>query len=303
MTSSDDGSEYEPVLYKDNYKWADIEPMEVSEWDGDGFCVKYTEEYKDLFGYFHAIMKKDEISERAVEISERVIEQVPSHYTAWWYKYHVLKKLGNIDFEKENQWINGILMENPKNYQLWFYKEWLFKRCDVVDQISFFEHMLNSDSKNFHLWSFAIFYGERWNKQAEIYQLALDEIKRDVRNNSAWNARYIVGQKLNVDVTKEFKEAAATLKEISQNEPVINFLIAMCEIDNSLIDDLLLLPDEMLKKKPDNFFAYYIKLYIETKRNNDLEIIRKICNELLIIDPIRAPYYNLLKSGKIHFKF
>lgn len=54
--------------------------------------------------------------------------------------------------------------------------------------------MLEQDAKNYHVWSYRQWMVERfglWRDDGEV-QFADEMIKRDVRNNSAWNHRFFV---------------------------------------------------------------------------------------------------------------
>lgn len=300
---SSDGCEYGALLYRDRAAWADVVPRPPAERSCGAFDVEYNDEYRDLIGYFSAVLESGEVSERALRLCEDVIDRMPSHYTAWWCKCRVLSEMGEIDFAREAEWINALLEQNPKNYQPWFYKEWLVRRGDAGDQRAFITKMLSADPKNFHLWSFALYYAEKRGQQREVYEIARDALARDVRNNSAWNARYVLGRALGVCAREEFAAAAAGLREVAQNEAAVNFALAMCEEEDALVDELEKIAVEMLEKKPDNFLAYYVRLYAETKRGNREEVIAELCEKLVEMDPIREPYYRLLRSGKVHFRF
>jgi hypothetical protein len=67
------------------------------------------------------------------------------------------------------------------------------------DEIPFLRDEYREDEKNYHGWSFPIWYAERWNKQQEVYELAKYQIQEDCRYISAWTTRKTVGDMLNVN--------------------------------------------------------------------------------------------------------
>lgn len=93
--------------------------------------------------YFRAVVKANELSERALRLTDEVIRLNAANYTAWYrppsplagvsrahdvllrpfvaryYRRKVLAAL-KTDFKEELQWVERIAAENPKNYQIWF---------------------------------------------------------------------------------------------------------------------------------------------------------------------------------------
>lgn len=288
-------------LYRDDPSFDDLQPVALPQQKGDPFFINYSAEIADLFTYFFALLEKDEISERGIKVSERVIEKFTSHYTAWWYKYHILEKLP-YDFNREAEFINNILTINPKSYQAWHYMQWLVDRADEFhDQIPFLKNTFAIDEKNFHAWSFSIWYAERWNQYEEVFSLALYQIQIDMRNNSAWNTRRTIGEKLNVDIEKEFNDVEESLLKIGKNESACNFAMSLVNKKIELKDRLKSLANKLIEKKPDNFYAYKLLLYVANLDGDKPEIDR-LCDILIKLDSIRAPYYSLLKAGKIKFE-
>lgn len=288
-------------LYRDDPSFSDLKPSPLPQTKGDPFFINYSEEIADLFGYFFALLEKDEISERGVKVSERVIEKFTGHYTAWGYKYHILETIP-YDFNREAEFINKILITNPKSYQAWHYMQWLVDRStEFHDQIPFLKSTFEIDEKNFHAWSFSIWYAERWNQYEEVFSLALYQIQIDMRNNSAWNTRRTIGEKLNVDIEKEFNDVEESLLKIGKNESACNFAMSLVDKKIEFKDRLKNLANKLIEMKPDNFHAYKLLLYVANLDNNKSEIDH-LCDELMKLDSIRVPYYSLLKSGKIKFQ-
>ncbi|EAY16569.1 prenyltransferase alpha subunit, putative [Trichomonas vaginalis G3] len=291
----------ENTLYKDREDWKDIEPLPLPQQPGDPFQVEYTEDYVDLMGYFLAVLHKKEVSQRALEITNKVIQRFHSHYTAWWYKYYILEKIG-YDFKTELQNLEKIIKDAPKSYQAWHYRQWLLERTnEKVDEVSFLKEVFLIDAKNFHAWSYAIWFADHFKLYKEIYDLANYQIEIDMRNNSAWNTRKAMVDFMNLDPKAEFEAAEQSLLKITKNEASMNYAFAIVEKDKSLEPKLQALGEKLYQKNPKNPRALQILLYVASGAN-DTEKIQKLCQELIIADPIRKPYYSLVLEGKIKYR-
>ena len=305
--SSSDESTYDPPFsYKDHPDFSDTEPVPLSPSDDVPYSIHRSDSYTELFSYFNAFAKSGETSNRALKISEDVIKEYPAHYTAWWNKFRILEQHG-FDFEKEDRILTDILLQSPKSYQAWYFKQWLYDHItEFHDAIPFLEMATQFDAKNFHMWSFALWYAKRWNRERDVYELAKRLCIEDFRNNSAWNARKILGDQIGVSPANEFEEAVKTLRIVGKNEAAVNFALAMVKKDNSLIDKAHDLGEELVEKNPDNMFGYLIRLFVLEFKNKQAEAdISKeraiICDDLIRVDPIRKPYYTLLKEGRIQY--
>lgn len=302
MSSESYYSEEEEIkMYKDNPEWSDLTPLPLPQQPDDPYFIYYDENYIDIFGYFFAIVQKNEISPRCIQICERIIKNYPGTYTAWALKYKCLEKLG-FDYEKEEKFLDYIYDSNPKSYQLWYYEGWLSDHVsEFHDKIPFLQKVFSEDPKNFHAWSFALQYAERWHQEKEIFELSKEMIEQDFRNNSAWNARLTLGEILNVPLVEEFNDAEKCIRLVQKNEAPINFAFALVKKDPSLVERLDSLGNYMIETNPQNHFAWLVRLFVESEKNNNVEI-SKICDELIKTDPFRVNYYTLLKNGKIKFE-
>lgn len=288
------------ILYRDREEWKDITPLPLPQTAGDPFAVEYTELYEDLMGYFLAVLKVKEISLRALDITNEVIAKFPAHYTAWWYKFFILESIG-YNAEKLLDELSAIIKKSPKSYQAWHYRQWIMEReKECIDEIAFFKEVFDIDAKNFHAWSYAIWYADNFNQHQAIYDLAVDQIRIDMRNNSAWNARKTMSDKLNKPPSEEFQAAYDSLMIITKNEAAVNYAYAMVEKDTSLTEKLVELGNVLVEKNPQNPFGLGIQLYLASK-SNDSAKIQELCAKLTEADPIRHNYYSLVSQGKIKY--
>ena len=70
--------------YADAPEWLDIVPIPQDEGGPNPLAaIAYTEEYSEAMSYLRAVMAKNEMSERALDLTEDVIGMNPAHYTVW----------------------------------------------------------------------------------------------------------------------------------------------------------------------------------------------------------------------------
>ncbi|GMF01823.1 unnamed protein product [[Candida] boidinii] len=226
------------------YNYDDVEPISLDDDPTQDIIlckILYSDEYKKSLGILRRLMKNKEYSERALYLTEVVIDQVSAHYTVWQYRYHIVKEIG-VDLNKEFEWCEQVAIDNIKNYQIWHYKQLLVDlmlqekekyNYTVNMEYPLIEAMINDDSKNYHVWSYRRWLVERFELYNSTIELdfTLQRIKEDVRNNSAWNHRFFV----------RFGNA---LKENASNE--------LKQVDQSIIDEELELLKLLIESSPQN---------------------------------------------------
>jgi protein farnesyltransferase/geranylgeranyltransferase type-1 subunit alpha len=291
--SSDGEPQPNPLV---SFDWSDLALVPMPQEEGDPFFIIYTEDYIEIFGRFNAILDKQEESPRVLALCNWIISQWPKHVTAWWYKFRLLENLG-YDFETEMKRIEDDLRYDIKSYQAWHYRQWLVDRSpEPVDELPKLGKLLHIDEKNVHAWNYAIWWARRNHKQQVVYNLALEHIESDCRNNSAWNARKLLGEDLSVDPTAEFETCLENLRDVGKNEAALNFLKAMADREPALKARLRPAAEELIGLGRDNPFGWVLLLSQAT----DQEEITRLCDQLIESDAIRTPYYNLVKQGVIH---
>ena len=184
------------VPFIDRDEWDDIDPIEQYEGGIAPIApIPYPEEYVEIMGYFRAILKKDEISQRAFNLTEEVIFHSMGNYTAWHYRRRCLDEL-KLPLEDEIKWLqtHGLRME--KNYQIWHHRrciaEILAEKLDTASEMDFLDKIFDSDTKNFHAWSYRVWLIERfqlWDGELDFCNKLMDA---DVFNNSLWSYRYFL---------------------------------------------------------------------------------------------------------------
>jgi protein farnesyltransferase/geranylgeranyltransferase type-1 subunit alpha len=95
------------------------------------------------------------------------------------------------------EWLRGPTgLKLEKNYQIWHHRrciaEILADGMDFNAELEFLKLIFQSDSKNYHAWSYRVWLVERfslWEGELEYAESLLDE---EVTNNSAWSYRYFI---------------------------------------------------------------------------------------------------------------
>ncbi|CAB4412720.1 unnamed protein product [Rhizophagus irregularis] len=230
--------------------WSDIKPVPLDDGPDPLAPIAYDAEYSEAMGYFRAISQRDERSERALKLTERIIEYNPAHYTIWHYRQQILFSL-NKNLSEELDFVKEQIESNPKNYQLWHHRQVLVEKLmDASCELPFINEILNDDAKNYHAWTYRqwiIRTFNLWENELDFVNKLLD---KDVRNNSAWNQRYF---------TLFFNPTKPTEEFLTQE---IEYVI------------------EKIKMAPNNISPWnYIKGII-AKSNKDIGILEELCKEI-----------------------
>lgn len=70
--------------YSEDAVWEDIEPLPQDDGGPNPLAaIAYTEEYTEAMAYLRAVMAKNEMSERALALTEDIIDINAAHYTVW----------------------------------------------------------------------------------------------------------------------------------------------------------------------------------------------------------------------------
>jgi protein farnesyltransferase/geranylgeranyltransferase type-1 subunit alpha len=238
--------------YNEDPAWKDLTPVPQDDGPEPLAVIRYPSGFQEVHGYFRAIQQAGEFSERALEITQAVIQQNSANYTAWYYRRRCLKALSS-DLCEEMNFTDKWARDCPKNYQVWYHRRWLitemaeeFKRKAPSPEAAATEikelaereleyHMdvmeNNEDFKNYNGWSHRHFIAQKfnsWDKELDF----VDELLRfDIRNNSAWNHRYTVIKNTEWPLTeqvrnREIKYALASLRKCAMNESAWNYLAA-----------------------------------------------------------------------------
>ncbi|KAJ5473400.1 hypothetical protein N7475_002966 [Penicillium sp. IBT 31633x] len=188
--------------YSTDPEWASVTPIELDDGSSSGSMplasIAYPAEYLEATSYLRAVMAANEMSERALKLTEDVISMNPAHYTVWIYRAKILFAL-NKDLNEELKWLNDVSLKYLKNYQIWHHRQVLLSSkahflTFPPKEADFLMEMFAQDSKNYHVWTYRhwlVRHFRLWDQPRELEDVEF-LLKADVRNNSAWNHRYML---------------------------------------------------------------------------------------------------------------
>lgn len=305
--------------------YEDVEPLPIASGLPDELCeIMYTDEYKELLGIARTLMEQGEMSERALDLTTKVIDLAPAFYTIWNYRFDILMFL--VDgmtagqkaqrLNKELDWVDEFTLNNPKNYQLWSYKQTIlashpapvFKR-----ELPVLKFMIDDDTKNYHVWSFRKWCTLFFNDFSNELPYSDSLIQRDVYNNSAWTHRMFVFKNLKPDDTLVETELEYVMNKIAmvpQNISVWTYLRGFYEnflggiyddrvveftreftknvTDLDLQDPLTILPDI------ESSYALEFLAHVYSKKETTVKNAKAAYIGLSRkYDPIRKPYWDM----------
>eukprot|EP01083_Nonionella_stella_P292505 994783_1 len=73
-------------------EYADLEPIKQDDGPSPVVAIRYGKQFSDVHNYFRAIIRKNEISQRALKLSEKVIKLNAANYTAWQFRRECIFK-------------------------------------------------------------------------------------------------------------------------------------------------------------------------------------------------------------------
>ncbi|KAJ5617677.1 hypothetical protein N7537_002791 [Penicillium hordei] len=188
--------------YSTDPEWASVTPIDLDDGSSSGAMplatIAYPDEYLEATSYLRAVMAANEMSERALNLTKDVISMNPAHYTVWIYRAKILFALEK-DLDEELSWLNDVSLKYLKNYQIWHHRQVLLSSkahfpTFPPKEADFLMEMFAQDSKNYHVWTYRhwlVRHFKLWDQPRELEDVEF-LLKADVRNNSAWNHRYML---------------------------------------------------------------------------------------------------------------
>ncbi|KAE8320358.1 hypothetical protein BDV41DRAFT_10600 [Aspergillus transmontanensis] len=188
--------------YASDPTWASVEPIPLNDGSETGTLplatIAYSDEYLEATSYLRAVMAANEMSDRALKLTDDVIAMNPAHYTVWHYRVKNLFALKK-DLTEEFEWLNKMSLKYLKNYQIWHHRQVLMSSRENFPtlppkELDFLMEMFKQDAKNYHVWTYRhwlVRHFRLWDEPREIQDVDL-LLSQDVRNNSAWNHRFML---------------------------------------------------------------------------------------------------------------
>nr|SVE74272.1 EOG090X08PK [Daphnia barbata] len=310
--SSDESSQQEPtwIYYRDRPEWNDVVPVELNEGPFPVVAIAYSDRFKDTFNYFRAVVLKNEISERAFELTSDALELNPANYTVWQYRRTILKGLEK-NIQKELTFVRRIIEEHPKNYQVWHHRRVLVEwSADPSSELRLTEIVLAQDAKNYHAWQhrqWVLDTFKLFDNELEFVERLLED---DIRNNSAWNQRYFVVKQTSgfteEIINRELSFTVNSIKKLCNNESAWNYLrgiLAHCKTGlngHPVVEDLCQFLDDKKTEAP-YYYAFLVDrmeemMQLDASKRQVLlpkadEVLQLLATKM---DPIRREYWLFL---------
>ncbi|KAI1710890.1 protein prenyltransferase alpha subunit repeat domain-containing protein [Ditylenchus destructor] len=301
-------------LYRDRAEWKDVQPIYNGEREDAVIKIAASEEFTDAFAYLRAVLSKNEMSERALELTKTCTMLNAANYSVWQYRRNLLKTL-NKDIAEELRFCEEMAAENPKNYQIWHHRRVLVEMSkDYSQELEFTATQLQDDSKNYHAWQYRQWIVQHFNLfSTHEVEFATYCLSQDLRNNSAWNYRYFIVSQLSEGFNnKEYldKEVHFTLhaiKKVPNNESSWSYLsgILINEGLTSRPDVNEFCASLLYTQQPPsksvhlrNFIVDQVVEKIE-KKEHVVESVKQahaVLSELEQLDPIRTKYWRYRKT-------
>eukprot|EP00398_MALV-I-01_sp_L67-1_P001055 gene1055-735_t len=231
--------------------FSDVKPLPAPEDSEVLVSIAYSPEFREAHDIFRAVLKKEEKTARALDLTLELIGLNSANYTVWYYRRQCLIAL-NSNLYDELQLTDTITRQNVKNYQVWFHRRWLVEKLDdpdtALDELSCCAELLESDGKNYNAWSHRIWVNDHfsmWDDEMPFANCAIIEwddempfanlmIEKDLLNNSAWNHRMLILHKTgiwsfdtevqNERRQKEIEFVLTSLQAYPGNEAAWNYL-------------------------------------------------------------------------------
>ena len=175
------------------HKWEDVEPIDQYDKSTDPgiWKIDYSEDFDFTMRYFRAIVQSNEISRRALELTQEVIKVNYGWYTAWYYRRKWLDEIGTPeDWKWEIVFLNSIGVELEKNYQIWHHRRCIVQTLnDPSAEKDYLDTIFESDDKNYHAWSYRVWLIQHFNLFEGELEFIDELIQNNPLNNSAWSYR------------------------------------------------------------------------------------------------------------------
>mmetsp|Transcript_1018 Transcript_1018/g.2380 ORF Transcript_1018/g.2380 Transcript_1018/m.2380 type:complete len:307 (+) Transcript_1018:89-1009(+) len=296
--------------FSEREEWNDVTPIPQDDGPDPVVPIRYSAQFRETMDYFRAILEADERSERALELTEAVINLNAANYTVWAFRRACLDALGR-DWTEELQWVTDLAADNPKNYQIWQHRRCCVEKCGNAEgELLFLNDFLTDphldDAKNYHAWAHRQWVVKRFQLWEEDKAFVEQLLVSDVRNNSAWNQRFFIVQN-STDMgqgvrAREIEWALDKAQLAATNESVWAFIRGMLLSDSpAAFPPLQAAVDMYAVRDPPVASALELKA-LSLSLQGGAEAVseaRKAYERLALhLDPIRKKYW-LWKASKL----
>eukprot|EP00977_Amphora_coffeiformis_P030373 scaffold46522_cov168-Amphora_coffeaeformis.AAC.1 len=266
----------------------DVDPVPQDDGPTSVCRIDYPPNFVKAYDYFRAILRRKELTPRALQLTRLCLEQNPANYTVWHYRRLCLYATAATTTPDDWKTLipNDLALAaelggaNPKNYQIWYHRRAILTEFDkqggdlleqfAEPEMKYVATVLEADGKNYHAWSHRQWLLRTINNE-NIWKDELaytDElIGKDIRNNSAWNQRWFVTHRDGGTTADAFAEVDYALTKAAAdpfNESPFTYFLAICK--------------ELYKNESKTFQTEYLPKYVDKLRalvplNNDDAVV------------------------------
>ena len=266
--------------------------------------IKTIEKAKSIKKEYEKVMEFKNNIEKIPEIIKSgtyILDYIHDFATLWnLRKEEFIKNSTPEQMKIELDISQRVLMSNHKSYWAFHHRRWIYEYLNIFDmekEILVCNALLESDSRNFHAWRHRRWAVIRSNKlfDSEL-EMTTKLISKNFSNYSAWHYRSqlpnLIINENELDMTKS---AIWTDPRDQSAYFYYRWLINTKEISSNinLIENEILIFDDLIIEEPNCKYPYLTLIWLERKLNNpNLNKINLLKSKLILIDAIRAPFYN-----------
>lgn len=309
QSNNEDNEEKQNVINFKTDEWKDVTPIPQFSDNVQVLRIQYPEEYDITLNYFRGILDKQELSERAYNLTTSVLSMNPTNYAAWHLRRKCLDNCKSLSCQKELEWLDTLMVENQKNYQIWQHRKAIIDKLnDPSHEKAILKAVFDEDSKNFHAWCHRIWVMRRFDIIEHEMEFIEDMLADDIKNNSVWNYRFFFinyekifknasDKEINEIIKNEIQYAIDKIQLCPVNESAYSYLRGYLNKYNKKYSDYPIIKETMLelmkKGSINHTLSMVVDIYEEEK--NTAKAI-EIIDELIILDYIRKKYWGWRKK-------
>eukprot|EP01127_Copromyxa_protea_P010456 TRINITY_DN2544_c1_g1_i1.p1 TRINITY_DN2544_c1_g1~~TRINITY_DN2544_c1_g1_i1.p1 ORF type:complete len:348 (-),score=71.12 TRINITY_DN2544_c1_g1_i1:32-1075(-) len=281
-------------------------------------------EYLDIRKQALEMRDKNEFSEEALKVTQRVLNMTSECYTIWNYRKKIIVQLEEISpstrgqlHEGELSWTQQLLAAHHKSYNVWYHRQWITKRMENMDwarEIKLCNAALDRDQRNFHCWSYRRYVANTFSVPVEDeLRFTMSKIEQNFSNYSAWHQRSLLLQKIYASDPHSLLAVLGEELELVQNAFYTSpedqsawfyhrWLVGMCKKYNdaekfrSIVEEELEKVTELAEEEPNSKWPLLTTVFLLQELNTEKdELIQKI-DKLKAIDPTHQNYYEYLRT-------
>lgn len=248
------------------------------------------------------IIKKEEYSERGMSLTKSIVTKMTNHYPCWIYRKEYLSLLKNEDlFIKENEFINELILLEPKSFQTWEQKRFCIENIKEINQEKenqILNQIIIIDFKNYHFWSYKTWLTQRKNSFSDELSYIDNMLESQIYNNSVWSYRKFLVKHLKICKELEEDKIYPLLSSNLKIESIWNYIDDIYESNNEFSLKLNSFCEDLMNSKVVNRFILSFWL-LNMTRNKNVDY-KKVDDVITLLkekyDCMRSKYWSLFKS-------